>query len=96
MFRRDVKTVDDIVLMCLRQNGLETPLKQRQLVDSWGEIAGVIAERYTEQVFVKNQTLFVKITSPALRSELSMMKTELIGRLNKHVGSQIIVDIRFY
>lgn len=96
MFRREVKSLDDIVLMCLRQNGLETPMKQRQLVNSWGRVAGAIAERYTEQVFIKNQTLFVKISSPALRSDLSMMKSELITRLNNEVKAQIIADIRFF
>ena len=38
--------------------------------------------------------LCVHIENPALRSEISMMKTELITKLNNAVGSQVIRDIR--
>jgi len=51
---------------------------------------------YTENLFIKNQTLMVKLSSPALRSDLNMMKSRLVGKLNQRVGSQIITDIRFY
>jgi len=50
---------------------------------------------YTDGIFIKNQTLFVHLTSPALRSEMMMMRSELVKKLNAHVGSQVIADIRF-
>ena len=50
---------------------------------------------YTENVYIRNQTLFVHLTSPALRADLSMMQQELVRKLNTHVGSQVIVGIRF-
>jgi len=96
VFRRDVKNLDDIVRAFLRQNGLETPVLQTRLIDSWGLVAGEAVERYTEQLFIRNQTLFVKIKSPALRSDLSMIKSDLVIRLNHSVGGQVITDIRFY
>ena len=96
MFRRSVQSLDDVLGKCLRENGLETPMLQTRLIDSWEEIAGKGVARYTSEKFIRNQTLHVKITSPALRSELSMMRTELVNRLNQHVGSRIITDIRFY
>lgn len=96
MFRQEVLSLDDILSKCLRENGLETPMLQTRLIDSWEEIAGKGVARYSGEKFIRNQTLHVKITSPALRSELSMMRTELVNRLNQHVGAHIITDIRFY
>jgi predicted nucleic acid-binding Zn ribbon protein len=96
MFRRSVQSLDDVLSKCLRENGLETPMLQTRLIDSWEEIAGKGVARYTSEKFIRNQTLRVKITSPALRSELSMMRTELVNRLNQHVDAPIITDIRFY
>ncbi len=69
---------------------------QRRLIDSWGKVAGEITEKYTAEKFIRSQTLFVRIVNPALRSDLSMMKSELIRKLNEEVGSQIIWDIRFF
>ena len=96
MFKRDVLPVADVMNMFLRQNGLETPLLQNRLVDAWDEVAGKAVARYTEDKYIRNQVLFVKLTSPALRSDLSMMRTALVDKLNQYVGARIIVDIRFY
>lgn len=96
MFRRDVKNISDVLNLCLRQNGLETPLLQHRLVDAWDAVVGETIAMYTGEKFIRNQTLFVKINNPALRGDLSMMKTQLVRRLNSHVGSMVIADIRIY
>ncbi len=96
MFRRDVQTLADILAQCLRHDGLETPLQQRRLIDSWGKVAGRAVERYTGEKFIRNQTLFVKILNPALRADLSMMRERLVKNLNVEAGANIISDIKFY
>jgi predicted nucleic acid-binding Zn ribbon protein len=96
MFRRDVQTLADILAQCLRHDGLETPLQQRRLIDSWGKVAGRAVERYTGEKFIRNQTLFVKILNPALRADLSMMRERLVKNLNVEAGASIISDIKFY
>ena len=96
MFRRDIHDVSELVNAFLRQYGLEMPLLQRRLIDSWGKVAGKTIERYTEEKYIRNQVLFVKLSRPALRSDLSMMRTDLVNRLNQEVGAKIIIDIRFY
>ncbi len=80
----------------MRQDGLEVPLCQRRLVGAWEEVTGGVVAKYTEYKYIKNQTLFVKINNPALRSDLSMMKAKLIKELNSRVGSFVISDIRIY
>ena len=96
MFKRDVNQIKDLILKNLRAQGLETPLLQKRLIDSWPEVAGQMVNNYTDSMFIKNQTLFVHITSPALRSDLMMMRSELVRKLNAHVGSQVIAEIRFH
>ena len=96
MFKRDVNQIKDLILKNLRAQGLETPLLQKRLIDSWPEVAGQMVNNYTDGMFIKNQTLFVHITSPALRSDLMMMRSELVRKLNAHVGSQVIAEIRFH
>lgn len=95
MFRREVQSIGNLVLQALRQQGLETPLLQRRLVEVWPKVAGEAIARYTRDAFIQNQTLVVRLTMPALRSDLSMRRTELVKRLNEEVGSQVIADIRF-
>jgi predicted nucleic acid-binding Zn ribbon protein len=95
LFKRDVIQIKDLILKNLRAQGLETPLLQKRLIDSWQEVAGEMIAGYTENVYIRNQTLYVKLSSPALRADLSMMRKEMVQRLNAHVGTQVIVDIKY-
>ncbi len=95
MFRRDVQQVKDLILRSLREQGLEMPLQQKRLVEAWPIVAGPVVARYTLNPYIYNQTLYVRLSNPALRSDLSMRRKELTEQLNKYVGNQVITDIRF-
>lgn len=96
MFKRNSILIRDIILKNLREQGLETPLLQKRLIDSWSEVMGQLIANYTDDLYIRNQTLFVKLKNPALRSELSLQRQEIVRRLNSHVGSQVIADVRFH
>lgn len=96
MFKRDVKSLGDVLQHYLRKEGLETPLLQMRVVDAWPKIVGESVNGYTVERFIKNQVLFVKVTNPALRQNLSMMHTQLTKRLNEMVGTSVITDVRVY
>lgn len=95
MFKRDVLQIKDLILRNLRVQGLETPLLQKRLIDAWPAIMGDSIASYTQELFIRNQTLFVRMKNPALRADLSMMGKDIVRRLNEYVGEQIIVDIHF-
>ena len=95
MFKRKVQPLKDLVLQVLREQGLETPLNQKRIVDAWPEVAGPIVARYTLNTYIYNQTLYVRLSNPALRSDLSMRRQELTEKLNAAVGEQVITDVRF-
>ncbi len=95
MFKQEVKSVKDLVLQVLREQGLETPLNQKRLIESWPVVAGPVIARYTLNTYIYNQTLHVRLSNPALRADLSMMRQELVKKLNDVVGEQVISDIRF-
>lgn len=96
MFKRSSILIRDIILKNLREQGLETPLLQKRLIDSWSEVMGQLIANYTDDLYIRNQTLFVKLKNPALRSELSLQRQDIVRRLNNHVGSQVIADVRFH
>jgi len=95
MFKREVLPIGQLILRNLRSQGLETPLLQKRLVESWPTVAGAAIARYTTDVSIRNQTLFVRLRMPALRADLSMRRQEFVQKLNAYVGAQVIADIRF-
>ena len=96
MFRREVKNIKELILKNLREQGLETPLLQKRLMEAWPTVAGEMIARYTDGVSIRNQTLYVHLTNPALRQDLSMQRSDYVKRLKAYVGSQVIADIRFH
>ena len=89
MFRRDVKPLGEILMKLLRDEGIETPLQQKRLIDAWETVAGTMVARYTTEKFIK-------ITNPALRQDLAMMRTQLMRRLNEQVGALVITEIKVF
>ena len=92
----NTEQIGNILRQFLRQEGLESPLNEYRLIESWKDVVGPAIARYTSNLYIKNQTLHVHLTSSVLRQELMMGRELLIRNLNKTVGSQVIVDISFH
>lgn len=93
MKRTDSEQVGGVILQYLREYGLETPLYEHRLLQAWDKVLGPTVSRYTKEIRIYNQVLFVTITSAALRNELMMRRTELVARLNSEAGAQVITQI---
>ena len=77
----------------LRSESLESPLNERRLINAWSEVMGPTIASYTRDISIKNQVLFVHLSSAVLRQELMMERKRLVQRLNEHVKAQVITDI---
>lgn len=95
MRRNNAEQIGDVIRYFLRQQGLESPLNEYRLVQAWDEMVGPAIARYTDNLYIKNQTLYVHLTSAVLRQELMMARELLIKNLNRAVGAQVIVNIVF-
>lgn len=95
MKRNNTEQIGEVLRQFLRQQGLETPLNEYRLVDAWKDVVGPVIARYTTNLFIKNQVLYVSLSSSVIRQELMMGREMLIRNLNAQVGSQVIVNIVF-
>lgn len=95
MKRNEAESIGTLIRQYMRQEGLESPLNEYRLIQAWKEVLGPGIASYTENMFIKNQTLYVHITSPIIRQELMMGRDRIVNNLNRHVGAQVIVNIIF-
>lgn len=95
MRRNNAEHIGDVIRLFLRQQGLESPLNEYRLVQAWKDVVGPAMARYTSNLYIKNQTLYVHLTSAVLRQELMMARELLVKNLNQLVGAQVIVNIVF-
>ena len=90
MRRNDAEQIGEMI-----RKFLEAPLNEYRLIQAWKDVVGPAITKYTSNLYIKNQILYVHITSSVLRQELMMGRDLLVKNLNKHVGAQVIVNIIF-
>lgn len=95
MKRNNAEQIGVLVRHFLRQECLETPLNERRLINAWPEVLGPAIASYTRELSIRNQVLYVHLTSAVLREELMMGRELLVRNLNRHVGAQVITNIVF-
>lgn len=93
MKKKEAKAIGELVQQYLRQESLETPLNQQRLINAWPKILGPAIASYTKELYIKNQTLYVHLTSAPLREELFMGRELLVRNLNQYVGATVITNI---
>ncbi len=64
-----------------------------QLKLNWEELVGKVIANRTEEIYVNNQKLFLKVNSSSLKQELSMMKTQLVQQVNEYAGKVLVKEI---
>jgi len=91
--RRDkAQSIDDLLNRFLRDNGLETPLQLDRAKRAWFELSPMIS-KYTQDVYIRGDVMYVHIKSAPLRQELMMAKSLIIKQINRKVKAQVIRDI---
>ena len=96
MRQTNTEQIGDFIRQFMRINGIETPDNQHRIIEAWPAVMGNLVQKYTGDIFIKNQNLHVQITSPAIKQNLMMEHRALARKLNEHVGAQVIEDIVFY
>lgn len=96
MKRRNTQSIKDILRDFFEDNEeLYEKILETRIKRAWHETLGPTINHYTRNIFVRNDILYVQLTSSVLRSELIISKEKLIKSLNQYAGRTVIRDIIF-
>ena len=90
MNNNEIKNLLDIFL---KKNNLEKGLLDLEVKRAWHELMENGVSNYTTDVSLKNKTLYIKLSSPALKEELSYGKEKLINLINERFKKKIVQKI---
>ena len=85
--------IKNLLNIFLKKNKLERGLLDLEVKKVWHELMENGVSNYTSDVSLKNKTLYIKLTSPALKEELSYGKEKLIKLINKRFEKTIVEKI---
>ena len=96
MRRKNTESIVEALQQFFSENEFfRKKLGESRILNGWGELMGNTIQSYTTNLYIKNQVLYVHVSSSVLRSELIINKQTLIRKLNKHAGMEAISDIIF-
>ncbi len=79
----------------LRQLGLAETAQGWRAVAEWPAIAGARIARHTRAVSFRDGALTVEVEGSAWMQELGFLKPDLLRNLNRHLGADVVRDVRF-
>jgi len=88
----DAAPLKKVIEELLETYNLKSGFTQVRIQRIWSQIVGRHIAKRTSEIRLKNDTLFVRLNSAALRTELSFAKTKIIRNLNRQLGEDIIKE----
>jgi predicted nucleic acid-binding Zn ribbon protein len=93
--KKDATPLGEALQDLLKSYRLEDTYQEKVLLASWPKLMGkTIADR-TENLYIKDKKLFVKITSGPVKKELQLNKSKVIALIESEVGKGIVDDVVF-
>ena len=87
------QSLGEVIQDFLKQNGWESKLDEVKIIMEWDKVLGPSLAKYTQEVFIQNKKLHIRLNSSTLRQELSYKKSDIVNDLNAAVGKEVISDI---
>ena len=93
MKRNSECTVNEAIEEFLEKNRLKEGVTQCQIAGIWRETVGNVIAKYTRRTELINNKLTVYTSSPTVRKELMMLKTEILEQINKKIGKKMVREV---
>jgi len=75
--------------------GIAGRIREYDAVVKWNDVVGEQIARVTEAVKIERGVLVVRVKNGPWRNELSLLKNDVIEKMNASLGEKLVKDIRF-
>lgn len=86
-------SIGDAIEKFLEQSRIKGSIQALQIGDVWETIMGKTIARYTEEIKIINDTLFITTHVAPLKQELIFQKEKIKLRVNEALGKKVIKEI---
>lgn len=96
MRKSEPKKIGESLSAWLKKMRLEQGVQEVEVRTLWAQIVGPGVDESTEQIKLKGDILYVKLSSDALRQELTFAAEGIIKHLNQEIPNGRIKRIQFH
>lgn len=88
-------TLQDLMKQMFKDCDMIDKVNEMDVIKTYRSVVGDLISKLTQDIKLSDKTLYVKLSSAALRNELSYKKQDLIIRINTELNSEAITSIIF-
>ena len=77
----------------LKARGIESRLSEYRILGQWEKAVGPVIAGHAQPQALRGKKLFLAVDSPAWMQQLSMLKPEIIEKINGRLGKPAINDL---
>jgi len=86
-------SMKDLLDVFINKGKLKKGFQKINIEEAWTKLMGTGVTNYTDEVKIQNGTLIVRLSSSALREELSYGKDKIIKMMNEELRENLIKKI---
>ena len=86
----DSFSIKDLLGNYIKEGGLNKGFQKIHIEEAWEKMMGPGVVSYTQEVKIQNKTLIVRLSSSALREQLSYGKEKIIRMINEEMGEELV------
>lgn len=95
MNRNNDKPIKEIIEKIFSSYKLGRRYHETAVIAYWGDLMGSAINNRTKEIYIKDNTLFVRIESSVITNELSLLRSQIVQKLNDHAGKTVVQQIVF-
>ncbi|WP_024768680.1 DUF721 domain-containing protein [Aquimarina macrocephali] len=84
------QSMEEALKSFVSDNNLQKGLDKVAVRDVWEKIMGPAITKYTRNIKLERETVYVELTSSVLREELSYGRQKIIDNLNDELGKVLV------
>lgn len=77
----------------IKNSKLSSGLRSCQIEEVWERRMGKTISKYTDKVFILNNTLFIETSTASLRNELHFQREDIKRMVNTELGEMVIQEV---
>ena len=85
----------DLVNNFIDQSGLRKRFQEQEIIQKFHKIIGPFLMKKVKKSFVKNQKLYLNLSSAPFKQELILQKSKLLNQINSSLGKEYLKDLIF-
>ncbi len=95
MRRTNDKSLKEAIEQMLQVYKLKRRFDETSLIAWWPELMGKAVANRTKQLYIRDRKLFIRLESSVVKSELLMIRSQILDKLNEKAGSKVLDEIVF-